>query len=903
MSTLRRFLLRLINVLRPERRESDLARELTSHLTLLEDDFQRRGLSPHEARVAARRAFGGIDQTKELHRDARSFVWLDDARRDLRHASRLLRRNPIFTLTAALSLAIGIGANTTIFTVATALLFKPPAGIGAPDRLVDIGSSRRGGEGFGTSSFPNYLDIGRRTTTLDGTFAYSLFPQAMSLGAHGANAGTERIYGTFVTANYFTVLGAVPSVGRLFTASDSEGPDASPIAVLSYRCWEGRFNRDPTIVGRSVTLNAYPFTIVGVASEGFHGTGVRAGDAWVPIGGAALSPGPGAATLTNRAASWLLIGGRLKPGVSVSQAAAEIDAIGRALEREYPDQNRGTRLRLLGSSPVPDMAAPVAMFLALLMTIVSLVLIIACANLSGILLARAAARRREIAVRLAIGAGRARLVRQLLAETIILFSLGGAVGLVMARGMTSLLVSLLPTLPFPVDVSLALDKRAIIFTTVLVLTAALLSGLAPALQASKTDVVSTLKDDVPALGRLRLRHAFVIAQVTLSILLVVIAGLFARALQRVGSMAPGFDPRGVELASLDLSVAGYTDVTGPLFARELIDRVRGLPVVQDATIAATLPGGFDRLSLGGLGVEGASLPNGTPQFSVDWNIVEPGYFSTLRIPLIAGRDFTAADRKGTQPVAIIGEGVARRFWPGKETQDAIGKHVLTLRGGPNTPPALTRTSLVVGVARDPKYGSLVDATTGLYVYVPLQQQYLRGMTMIVARTTRGQRIADELRALVASMNPNLMIATTQTADDYTALGLLPQRIAVSVSGSLGIVGALLAAIGIYGVTAYAVTRRTREIGIRLALGARRADVVGMILRQGMSLAVIGTALGLVLAAAAGRLLTTFLFGLPPVDPVTFAAAAVLFAAISLVACYVPVRRAVRIGAMEALRYE
>ncbi|PYR56997.1 MAG: hypothetical protein DMF91_20580, partial [Acidobacteria bacterium] len=435
-------------MVRPGRAEDDLAREMASHLTLLEDDFQRRGMTPEEARRAARRALGGVEHTKDLHRDARSFAWLDDARRDLRHAGRLLRRNPLFTMTAALSLAIGIGANTTIFTVANALLFQAAAGVVEPHRLVDIGSSRIRG-GFGPSSYPNYLDIRQRTTTLDGVYAYSRFPQAMSFSAAGGDVRTDSVFGSVVTVNYFIVLGAVPAAGRLFGMADSEQPDASPFIVLSHRFWTRRFNGDPAIVGRDVTINGHPFTVIGVASAGFHGTGVRALDVWVPVSMVAAVSSHGTTTLTDRAAGWLLIGGRLKPGVSASQAAAEMDAIGRTLEREYPEQNRDVGFRLLASSPVPGNSGPIVAFLALLVVIVSCVLVIACANVAGVLLARAAARRQEMALRLAIGAGRARLVRQLLTETVLLFVLGGAAGLLLARGMTSLLISLLPALPFP----------------------------------------------------------------------------------------------------------------------------------------------------------------------------------------------------------------------------------------------------------------------------------------------------------------------------------------------------------------------------------------------------------------------------------------------------------------------
>ena len=821
----------------------------------------------------------------------RSFLWFSDARRDMIHAVRLLRRNPVVTITATLSLAIGIGANTTIFTVASALLFQPPAGVVDPYRLVDIGSSR-GGAGFGPSSYPNYLDIRQRATSLHDVYAYSRFPQPMSVG--GAGITTDSSFGSVVTVNYFTVLGAVPAVGRLFGAGDSDRPGASPVAVLSHLFWTRRFNKDPAIVGRMLMINGHPFTVVGVASENFNGTGIRALDVWVPLGMVAAVTTSEASTLTDRAARRFLIGGRLKPGVSTSQAAAEMDVIGQTLEREYQEENRQTGLRLLASSPVPGNGGPIVAFVALLTGIVCLVLIVACANVAGVLLARATARRKEMALRLAIGAGRARLIRQLLTETVLLFVLGGTAGLLLARVTTSLLVSRLPTLPFPVALSLPLDGRVIAFTAGLSLIAALLSGLAPALDASKADVLSGLKNDTPLVGRLRLRHAFVIAQVALSIVVLIVAGLFVRALHRSASIDPGFDSHGVELMSIDLAQAGYTNMTGPHFVRELLERVRQLPGVHTATVAGSLPGGFEARR------EALTVPGGSASFvSVDWNVVEPGYFATLRTRISAGRDFTIADRDGTQPVAIVSEAAARQFWPG---QDAIGKYLSQPTWGPQGPTSPMRTLLVVGVASDIQTSSVIDGLARACVYVPLQQQYGSNLT-IAARTTGGQRIADELRTLLASMNPNLPILTAQTLDDSVALGLAPQRVAASVAGSLGIVGLMLTGIGIYGVTAYAVTRRTREIGIRVALGAQRGDIVRMVLREGLSLTLIGSAMGVIVAGVLSRVLAGFLFGIPPIDPITFVGTTVLFALISLAACYVPVRRATLVTPTEALRYD
>ena len=817
--------------------------------------------------------------------------WLQD----LRYAVRLLRRNPLFALTAVLSLAIGIGANTTIFTIANALLFKPPLGVAAASRLVDVGRSQDG-QGFDNGSYPNYLDIRARNTVFSGIYAYRLGPEPMSLRGKD---GAERIYGEMVSTNYFNVLGTPPHIGRLFTSDDSEQPAATPLAVLSHRFWMRRFNGDPAIVGQTLVLNGRPFMVIGVTPEGFHGTTVLTSDLWVPVNmvGELASRLP-PAILTSRESAWLVMGARLKPGVTVGQAQAELANIGRALEQEFPDANRGKGLRVVASSPVPGDGAPVAAFMAVLMAIVMLVLAIACANVAGVLLARATTRRREIAVRVAIGAGRGRLIRQMLVESTLLFLIGGSGGLVLARLMTGALLSLLPAVPLPIDVTLALDGRAVVFTLTLSLVAAILSGLAPAFHASRAEVVGALKSDTQGgPERIWLRHAFVLSQVALSIVLVVGAGLFARALQRASEIDPGFDPHGVELATLDLSLGGYTADTGRVFARELIRRVRETPGVQAAALSAVMPLGDRGIGLGGLAVPGLELRNGRRFFDVDWNVITPGYFATMKMALLTGRDFSDADREGTPSVVIVNETAARQWWP---RQDALGKTLLQETGRPDAPDAV-RTLTVVGVARDSKYRNLGEDPRP-FVYVPIQQQYM-SRTVIAARSAHGQRLAGELRALLASMNPNLPIVQALTFDAYSQLGLLPQRIAASVAGSLGLVGVLLAAIGIYGVTAYMVSSRTREIGIRMALGAERASVVRMVLRQGLTLTMIGAAIGLAVAAAASRLLGSLRFGVGATDPLTFIGSTLLFFVVGAAACYVPARRATAIGAMDALRYD
>jgi len=885
---LRRSIVRLKNAIAPAAAESELDRELAAHLALLEDEYVRRGWTPAAARLEARRAFGGIDQTKELQRDARTFIWLHDALRDFTLAARLLRKHAAFAVTAVLSIGIGIGSNASVFTLISALLFQRPAGVAAPDRLVDIGSTRNH-TGFGPSSYPNFADLRERTSTLEDVYAHPLFPQAMSLTGVDRSAA-ERIFVTPVTVNYFAVLGAVPALGRLFDAHDHDQAGASPFTILSHRYWTTRFARDPAILGRTLTLNGRLFTIIGVAADGFHGTGARSGDAWIPLG-------IGGTMAANRAGAWLLLGGRLKPGVSFARAAVEITNIGQALEQEYPEQNRGRGLRADPLSPLPGNGTVVTAFLLLVLAIVLVVLTIACANIVGVLLARAAARRSEIAVRLALGAGRERLIRQMLTETVLLFGLGALVGLALARIGMPLIISRLPPLPFPIEISLKMNVGVILFTSGLALLAALCSGLVPAVQSAKTAVVSALKDDSRSPERLRLRHLFIGAQIALSILLVAVAGLFVRSLQSAGSMHPGFDPHGLELMSFDLSQAGYTNDTGPRFAHAILDSVRSLPGVESASMALVLPGGFETQERA-LQVPGATPSDAQQVFGVDWNAVEPGYFSTLRIPLLIGRDFTERDQSGSENVAIVGEGIARQFWPG---QNAVGHYLLQPTMGQRGPSAPTRTLRVVGVVRDVKASSLIDGLAASIVYSPLQQQYEPRLTVVV-RGRLGSRQTDALRATMMSLESDLPISF-QSFEDYSALGLVPQRIAIVLAGGLGLIGLLLAGLGVYGVTAYVVTARQREFGIRIALGARRSRVVRMVLGHGLLLAGIGSTIGLLLAAGAGKLLSAFLFGASPLDIAMFSAVAGVFVLTGLAACLVPAMRASVINPLEALKCE
>jgi predicted permease len=502
-------------------------------------------------------------------------TWIQDAR----FALRLLRKSPLFTLTAALSLAIGIGANTTIFSVANALLLRPLPGLAAPDRLVDLGRTERG-EGFDTVSHPFYRSVRERATTLEGVYATRLDPAPMSLGGRDA---AERVFGTIVSGNYFTVLGTRAAYGRTLEDRD-DGAGDSPVTVISYELWERRYNSDPGIVGQSILLNSHPLTIVGVAPRGFQGTTLLRSDLWLPISMTAQAIPRNPSGLTSRGAVWLVMGGRLKDGVSIEQAQSEMTAIAAGLVREFPDDYRDKGIVVARSAIVPGRINIVAGFMGLLMVIVGLVLLIACVNVAGMMLARAAARRREIAVRLAIGAGRGRLIRQLMTEAVVVFAAGGAIGLVLSRSLTSLFLGVLPSLPFPIGLEMPTDWRVLSFAIGISFGAAVLSGLAPALQASGASLLPALKADgmESAPAKLRLRNVFVVGQITMSLLLVIAAGLFLRALQHAASVQPGFDQDRVDVVTLDpldrgLSRRGGTNLRPPVARshfRDARDRIR-----------------------------------------------------------------------------------------------------------------------------------------------------------------------------------------------------------------------------------------------------------------------------------------------------------------------------------------
>ena len=811
---------------------------------------------------------------------------LDLLSQHVRYAARTLRRSPLFAIVSVFSIAIGVGATTAIVTLANTLLLRPPPGVGHPERVVTIGSTREG-RGFDNFSYPNFIDL-RAARSLSSMAAIRVDPQSASLA--GPDGG-EPIQLSAASGNLFEVLEARPAVGRFFTMDEDRAPGANPVVVLSHAFWTRRFQADPSIVGRPIVLNGSPFTVVGVAAEGFQGPFVLAPDVWVPLMASTLVGLP-ADIFTQRSAVWIMAIGRLAPNVGLSQAQAELSAIATRLVQQYPTENEGKGVIIAPASLFPgDLRATIGGFMAMLFAVAGLVLLIASTNVAGMLLARATARRREIAVRLALGASRGQLVTQLVVESLLVFAAAGAAGLVLARWLVAGLMALVPRLPVQLLFDPQIDWRVLSFTLAVSLVTGIVAGVVPALQSTRPELVPALKSDTGGTGtkqRHRLRSGLLVTQIAFSMLLLIVAGLFARTLSHARSIDPGFEPRGVHIASLDLGLANYDSSKGRQAAATMLERSRIIPGVRTAAMSAMLPLDGGGLGLGGIEVPGRQAPDPRRGWDVDWNVVTPGYFATMGIPLVRGRDFADADRDGTGDVTILNETFAEALFPG---QDPVGR---TVTNG-------DRVMTIIGVAKNAKYRTLGERPRN-FIYVTLGQRYM-GRTNLLVKTVGATAVAGPIRRIVTDVDPALPILRQQTMEDQTATSLFPQRVALYVAGGLGVVALLLALLGIYGVTAFSVTQRTREIGVRVALGAQRSHVLGLVLRQGVVLAAIGVTLGALAAFGATRLIGNLLYGVPPTDAIAFGGAAVLLAFAALVASWIPARRASRVDPVIALRSE
>lgn len=811
---------------------------------------------------------------------------LESLRQDARLALRSLAKSPLFTLTAVLSLAIGVGATTAIFTLVNAVLLRPAPGVTAPERLVDVGRTQDG-RGFDNFSYPAYADYRDRTSTLSGLAASRMEPEQLSIGA-GATSGASMARGALVSGNYFEVLGARAHMGRFFSAAEDVPGAPQAVMVVSHEYWTRRLERDPGVVGRVLTLNGVPFTIAGVAPPGFHGTSFTAPDLWLPLTAGPLVGGS-VGQFESRRGVWLMGVGRLRDGVSMAQAQADLSAIAAQLRAEHPEAHEGQGVRLDASGLFPGaMRTAISAFLTVLFVVAGLVLLIAGTNVAGMLLARGVARRRETAVRLALGASGGRLVGQWMAESVVLFAIAGVAGLLVARWMTTAFVGLLPRLPFTLALDTSLDWRVLGFSLLVSLGAGLLAALAPGVDALRTAVVAGLRDGGGAGRRMRLRRGLVAAQLALSFLLLVAAGLFLRALSSARAIDPGFRISGVSLTSLDFGLARLDSAAGRRLADALLERSAALPGVEGVALASDLPLDDGGMSLGSVQIPGVTDRDGGEPVDADWNIVTPGYFRLMGIELRRGRDFAASDRAGGH-VAVVNETFAERLWPGR---DALGQTFVT--DG--------RTHTVVGVARDAKYRSLGEAPRP-FVYVPFTQYYTGRVTLLVRTARDASALAAPVRALVADLHPLLPVVDQQSLESYTAVALFPQRVALRLAGSLGVVALLLAMLGIHGVTAYTVAQRTREIGLRMALGAPRQRVLAMILRQSGVMAGSGVAIGAAAGAALAPLLAGLLYGVPARDVVVFAGAAGALLLVAVAASLGPARRAASVPPTVALRAE
>jgi predicted permease len=822
---------------------------------------------------------------------------MDSFLQDVRYAIRGFENSSGLTFVAIAVLAIGIGANTAIFTLVNAALLRGLPGVEDPAHLVHLQRTRNGRPT--NSSYPDYIDYRDNSQTLEGVAAHCATPLTFQTGT------TERVRGDLVTGNYFSVLGTKAAAGRLITEADDGEPGRSPVAVLSHAFWLRAFSGSTDILGQTIRLNNHEFTVIGVADRNFLGTEKgTAFDVWIPIKMQveAMPRTLGRHWFNERASGWLTLFGRLRDGLSLDRAQAELSTQAKRLEEAYPDLHSGGGILVLAGVGLSfSDRDELRGFLGLLAAAVVLLLLIACTNVANLLLVRATVRRREIAVRLALGATRGRLIRQLLTEGLLLSLAGGALGVLLAPWAASLIMAFQQPGYALRGMDISLDGRVLLFSLLLSILTGAVFGLAPALQASKTDLVGSLKDGAPGSGvrKTRLQGILVVAQVALSLLLLIGAGLAVRTMQRVLTMDHGFDSNNLVLMSMDLTIQNYSEAKGRAFYEELLKRLESLPDIESASLAKTVPPNdwSDRLNV--------FLPGEAPPLEVlrvrddlglrvDANRIAPDFFRTLGIPLISGREFSDADRVGSPPVAIINEKLAARLWPG---ESAVGKMLLVQYWRDPRPPVE-----IVGVAANSKYRSLLEDIPML-ICLPELQAY-DGRATVVARARANPSSAlSTIRAEVAAIDPALPLHSVKTMSEQITGNLWQQRMAAGLIGLFGVVALLLAAIGLYGIIAHWVTLRTREIGIRMALGAQPASVRNVVVRQCLQLALKGIALGLVCSFFLTRLMSSVLYGVSATDPVTFVAASVLLTGVALGSGIVPARRATRVDPMIALRCE
>jgi macrolide transport system ATP-binding/permease protein len=889
MSTFREWINRLLYLGRRDRFTGEMSDEVRFHIEARAAELQESGISKEDAEARARREFGSTQLALEDSRAAWQFRWLEDLTTDLRVGFRMLWRSPGFSALAILCLTLGIGANAAVFSWVEGILFRPYPAVVHQERLMALTGTARGETGPTGLSWPDYLDLKNNSTLFDAFFVSQIMGTTLSIGDRA-----ERAIGSIVSANYFEALGVHPVLGRGFEPGEDTGRNAHPVTVISYQLWQGRFKGDPAIVGKTQRFNGVVHTIIGVAPEGFYGTFVGwAMQFWVPASMEDTFEA-GGYKLEDRNARWIEAYARLKPGVTQQQAQAELSAIASRLETDFPTTNRGRSARLwpLWQTPFNN-ANTLLPTLEIMLAVVVFVLLIACANVGNLLLVRSFARRHEITVRAAVGAGRGRLLKQLLTEGLILSARGAAGGLLVAHWSRHALVLLFParggvSMYLPGD----LDWRVLALSAGVCIITTLLLGLVPAVQASKIDLAAALKSEMGGVvgghGKSWIRSSLVVAQVSLSFVLLVGAGLLIQSLQKIRSGNPGFSTHGIVTTSIDLVGAGYDEQRARNFDDELMLRVRALPGVELATLSRMSPLGFRSYSSSPIAVDGYQTPP-EEQPTVQYNEVSPDYFATMGIPLVTGRDFTPADDEKGALVAVVNETMAAQFWKGK---NPLGQRV-QVKG---------RWMQVVGIARDSKYSSIRELPKPFF-YVPLRQNFaiLPCLTIrtLLAPETIAPVLAREVHALDGNLAPYEVISMQEQVDRSTA----SQQVAVTLLGVLGALALALAAIGLYGVMSYAVSQSTRELGLRMALGAGSSDLLRLVMKNGLVMTATGVVLGALAALGFTRLLGDMLYKVSPRDPLAFGSALLVMLIAALVACFLPAWRAARTDPMRALRNE
>jgi predicted permease len=819
--------------------------------------------------------------------------------RDVKHGARLIAKSPGFTVAAVLSLALGIGANTTIFTLINAVLLHPLP-VDDPAELVSVFTTderNTGGQlGFLQLSPMNYRDLRDKNEVFSGLAAHTGLP----LNITGGTGNPEQVFGEIVTGNYFGVLGAKPLVGRVFLPDEDKNPGEKLVCVLGYGEWQKRFGGDPSIVGRTISLNEQQFTVVGVMPKGFKGTNAIGAPAlWVPymtypqtVNGFFLE----LLRPDSRRGLAFNVTGRLKPSVTVQRAEANMKTIARQLEQEYPNENKGRNVTLVPLAQAtinPGFRSNLVAAGGLLMTIVGLVLLIACANVANLLLARASARQREIALRLSLGASRGQLIRQLLTEGTMLAVMGGVAGLLLAFWAQGALWSFRPPFLQADAIDMQPDLRVLLFTLGIALTTGLLFGLAPAVQASRPNLVTELKENpsAPASSRrlFSLRNMLVATQIALSLVALIGAGLFLRSLQNAQRIRPGFDMDRLAVMSFDLGAQGYTEERGRQFQQRVLEQVAAAPGVESATLASTVPlfnGGFARTVF----LEGQDASDRRSGRLVQISVAGSRYLETVGIPLLRGRTITDQDQPNTPAAVVINETMAKRFWP---DEDAIGKR-FKFFGQENF-------QQVVGIAKDSKYNFIGEDPTP-FIYQPMTQVYQPQVSLFV-RSANPSSVIGTVRGEIQQLNRNLPLTGVFTLGEIVDQSLWAPRMGAWLLAVFAGLSLVLAVIGIYGVMAYSVSQRTRELGIRMALGASRGDVVRLVVLQGLKLTIAGVVVGLAVSFAVTRLIVNMLFGVSPTDILTFSVVPAVLALAALGASYLPALRATRIDPLVALRAE